>query len=105
MITDPTIEVHGANYSWVNDATDILAHWLASSQVLTFTAATCADHLRDTGHPPASTPSALGAVLRQLGRKGWIARTGEYVPSPQPQQRGRPIAVWWVRRRPTVEEL
>jgi len=39
-------------------------------------------------------PNAYGALMRQAGRNGWIAKTGRYIPSERIEAHGRMIPIW-----------
>ena len=44
-------------------------------------------------------PRALGSVLREAGRRGWIARTDRVRPSERVVNHGRPVRIWRSRLR------
>lgn len=39
-------------------------------------------------------PRAMGSIVRQAARKGWMVPTSEYIPSERPESHRRPIRIW-----------
>lgn len=39
-------------------------------------------------------PRAMGAIMQQAVRDGWIVSTGKYEPSTRPESHRRPVLIW-----------
>lgn len=78
-----------ADREWYRSALDIV--WSLGN---TFTTDDVWAALDRHGEPAPHEPRALGAVMRDARKRGWIAPTSEYRQSTRPECHGRPVRVW-----------
>ncbi len=85
-----------ADPDWVEQTLDVI-YMLAVSQAELTT-----DDIWQTVGEVAAThePRALGAVMRQAARLGYVRPTDRYTPSARPACHARPVRVWESLIRP-----
>ncbi len=80
----------GADEDWLRHALNAVEN--CAMRMVHFTTDDVWDRLTNLEHPPE--PRALGAVMREAAKRGWVETTDRIRKSTRVACHGRPVRVW-----------